>query len=125
MKKILFKVLDYIISVLMGVGTLLLVSIAISEDWNMFLAMIVGMFLGMVVLFIIVILFSVVSSPFELFMVGMIITMFTGMAAGMVMAMKEVDLKLMFLAVLLFSLFVQIMFDLYNIKLKGDLPIDR
>lgn len=91
----------------------------------MFIAMIVGMFLGMPVLLVVVVLFSCVATPFELFPSGMVITMFTGMISGMITAMGEVDFGLMTAAAILFSLFVQIMIDVYNIKLKGDLPIDR
>ena len=51
----------------------------------MFLAMISGMVLGTAVLSVTIALFIPVSSPFELLPVGMIITMFTGMGAGMAM----------------------------------------
>jgi hypothetical protein len=123
--KILFKILDYIISVLMGAGTLLLVSLVVSKNWNMFFAMIVGMSLGIVVLLLTVLLFISVSTAFELFPVGMVITMFTGMATGMVTTIVELDFTLMLLAVITFSLFAQIWIDLYNMKLKGEVPVDK
>jgi hypothetical protein len=123
--KILFKILDYFASVLMGVGTLFIVSIVISESWNMFFAMIVGMVLGIVVLLLTVLLFSSVSTAFEIFPVGMVITMFTGMATGMVITIVEVDFILMLLTAITFSLFVQLWIDLYNMKLKGEVPVDK
>ncbi len=123
--KIIFKILDYIISVLMGTGTLYLVSLVVSENWNMFLAMIVGMVLGMVVLLLSVLLFVSVSTAFELFPVGMVITMITGMTAGMVITMIEIDFQLMLLTAIAFSLFTQLCIDLYNMKLKGEVPIDQ
>ena len=123
--KILFKILDYIISVLMGTGTLFLVSLVVSESWNMFLAMIMGMVLGIVVLLLAVVLFISVATVFELFPVGMVITMFTGMTTAMVITIVEIDFKLMLLAAVAFSLFAQFWIDSYNMKLKGDVQIDK
>jgi hypothetical protein len=123
--KMLFKMLDYVVSVFMGTGTLFLVSLVISESWNMFLAMIVGMVLGIVVLLLTVVLFSFVSTAFEVFPVGMVITMFTGMATGMIITIVEVDFILMLLTTITFSLFVQLWIDLYNMKLKGEVPVDK
>jgi hypothetical protein len=123
--KILFKILDYMISVFMGTGTLFLVSLVVSASWNMFLAMIVGMVLGIVVLLLAVVLFVSVSTAFELFPVGMIITMFTGMTTGMVITIVEIDFKLMLLAAIAFSLLSQFWIDIYNMKLKGNVQIDK
>ena len=109
----------------MGTGTLFLVSLVINESWNMFLAMIVGMVLGIVVLLLAVVLFVSVSTAFELFPVGMIITMFTGMTTGMVITIVEIDFKLMLLAAIAFSLLSQFWIDLYNMKLKGNVKIDK
>jgi hypothetical protein len=123
--KILFKILDYIISVLMGTGTLFFVSLVVSESWNMFLAMIVGMVLGIVVLLLTVLLFISVTTVFELFPVGMVITMFTGMTTGMIITIVEIDFKFMLLAAIAFSLFAHFWIDSYNKKLKGDVQIDK
>ena len=123
--KIIFKILDYTISVLMGAGTVCVVSLLIGMEWNMFLAMFVGMILGMVVLVLIVLIFSPVSTPFELFPVGMIITMFTGMGAGMVQTQGAADFTVMLVAAVLFSLSVQLVMDLFNMRLRGEVTIDR
>ncbi len=109
----------------MGTGTLFLVSLVVSESWNMFLAMIMGMVLGIVVLLLTVLLFVSVSTAFELLPVGMIITMFTGMTAGMIITIVEIDFKLMLFAAIAFSLLAQFWIDLYNMKLKGDVPIEK
>ncbi len=122
--KILFKILDYIISVLMGSGTLYIVSLVVNENWNMLPAMIVGMVLGIVVLLISLMLFVFVSTAFELIPAGMIITMFTGMAAGMAMTAAEMDFRFMLSAAILFSLLAQVCVDLYNMKLKGEVPVE-
>ncbi|MEF9476165.1 MAG: hypothetical protein L0958_05710 [Candidatus Mariimomonas ferrooxydans] len=123
--KILFKILDYIISVLMGTGTLFLVSLVVNESWNMFFAMIVGIVLGIVVLLLTVLLFISVSTAFELFPVGMVITMFIGMATGMVITIVELDFILMLSAAITLSLFAQFWIDLYNMKLKGEVTVDN
>ena len=122
--KVLFKIVDYLSAVLMGTGTLFLVTLAVSKDWNMFFAMIVGMILGTVVLVITILLFFPVSSTFELFPPGMIITMFTGMSAAMAITMGDIDFRLMLITAVLFSILVQITIDLYNRKLKGDFPLE-
>jgi hypothetical protein len=106
--KILFEILDYIISVLMGSGTLYLVSLVVNENWNMLPAMIVGMVIGIVVLLIALLLFIFLSSAFELIPAGMIITMFTGMAAGMAMTAAEMDFRYMLSAAIVFSLLIYI-----------------
>jgi hypothetical protein len=117
--KILFKIMDYLISVFMGTGTLFLVSLVINESWNMFFAMIIGMILGTAVLLISVLLFSSISTPFEIFPVGMMITMFTGMAVGMARVM-EADFQAMLVSAGIFSLFTQLMMDLCNMRLRGE-----
>ena len=119
------KIVDYLMSVIMGVGTLLLVTIIVDMHWNMFLAMIAGMMLGVPVLMITFIIFSSVSSPFEIFPAGMVITMITGMVTGMVESMKDDNLKVMLIVVIVFSLIVQLSIDLYNLKLSGELPVAK
>jgi hypothetical protein len=123
--KILFKILDYIISVLMGSGTLYLVSLVVNESWNMLPAMIVGMVLGIAALLIAVLLFIYVTTAFELFPVGMLITMFTGMGAGMAITSAGMDFKSMLPAAIAFSISAQVYIDLYNMKLKGEVPVDQ
>ncbi len=125
MRNILFKVIDYITSFLMGTGTLLLVSLVINDGWNMFLAMAVGMLLGNVVLLLIVVLFSSISTPFEIFPVGMVITMLTGMAAAMAIAAVAADFNSLLLPVTAFSVFTQLMIHLYNNSLKGEVHSGR
>ncbi len=123
--KILFKVLDYSASVFMGAGTVLVVSLLIPAGMNMVLAMIAGMMLGTAVLFLGVMIFSFVSAPFELFPAGMIITMIIGMGSAMAVASWETDPAFMLRAGIAFSLFVQLMIDLYNLKIRGEVHIDR
>jgi hypothetical protein len=122
--KVFFIILDYMVAILMGTGTLFLVSLVVDKGWNMFFTMIVGMILGMVVLAVTVLVFSPICSLFQLFPSGMIITMLTGMAAGMIFAAKEMDFMIIFWTIVAFSLFVQLGIDFYNMKLKGELPVD-
>ena len=122
---LLFKAVDYCAALLMGSATLLMVLLVVGEGWNMFLAMFVAMLLGMVVLFAVVLLFSPLSTPFELFPPGMIITMVVGMAAGMAASHGPVNWRTAWVAVLIFSVVVQFVIDCYNAKLKGEVPLER
>ncbi|MFQ5964224.1 MAG: hypothetical protein ACE5KZ_08080 [Candidatus Scalinduaceae bacterium] len=122
--RVFFIIFDYIVAILMGVGTLFLVSLVIGKDWNMFFTMILGMILGMVVLAVTVLVFSPICSLFQLFPSGMIITMLTGMAAGMIFTATGIDFMVILLMIIVFSFSVQFGIDLYNMKLKGELPVD-
>jgi hypothetical protein len=122
---ILFKILDYLSAVLMGAGTLFLVTLSVGKDWNMFFAMIVGMAIGMGVLVLSLLLFSSFSAAFEIFPVGMVITMPVGMAAGMITSGDGPDFVFMVSASAVFSVCAQLGFDLYNMKLKGEVPVDK
>jgi len=122
--KVLFKILDYLSALLMGTGTLFLVTLSVSSDWNMFVAMIAGMVIGMVVLVLALVLFSSFSAAFEIFPVGMVITMPVGMAAGMAVTVADPNLKCMVSGAAVFSLCAQLGFDLYNMKLQGEVPVD-
>jgi hypothetical protein len=123
--KILFKMLDYLISVFMGAGTVFVVSLIVGEGWNMFIAMIAGMVLGMFVLLLTVMLFVYVSSAFELFHVGMVITMLVGMISGMAMAVGKADFTRMLCAAIILSVLAQLCMDLLNMKLKGEVTVDK
>lgn len=121
----MFKILDYLSAVLMGTGTFVLAAIAVSRDWNMFVAMITGMVIGMGVLSLSLLLFISVSTPFELVPKGMMITMVTGMTSGMAAAIDGPDFVFMISASAVFSICAQAGFDLYNMKLKGEVPIEK
>lgn len=123
--KILFKLLDYIISTLMGTGTLSAVYLLVDKEWNMPVAMITGMVSGMIVLLLTVLLFIPVSTAFELFPTGMVITMLIGMVVGMMRSIRYLDFMSMLFPVVGFSLFVQFVIDLYNLKLIGEVPLDK
>ncbi len=122
--KILFKILDYLISVFMGAGTVFTVSLVVGEGWNMFIAMFIGMLLGMIVMLLSVMLFVYVSTAFELFPAGMLITMFTGMAAGMLLSADRIDFTVLLWAAIFLSILIQLCIDIYNMKLKGEVPVD-
>ena len=123
--KILFKIIDYSLALLMGVGTVLLVSLVVGEGWNMFVAMSVGMLLGMILLIFVIVLSCGVTSIFDIMPTGMVITMFTGMAVGMSIAAGSASMARLYMGTLLFALFAQFTIDLYNLKLKGEVPLDN
>lgn len=125
LRKMFFIISDYIVATLMGAGTLFFVFLVIGKGWNMFLTMIVGMILGMLVFAVTVLVFGPICSLFQLFPSGMIITMLTGMAAGMIFTATEIEFMIILWTVVAFSLSVQLGIDLYNMKLKGELPVDE
>ena len=84
-----------------------------------------GMVIGMGVLMLALLLFSSFSAAFEIFPVGMAITMPVGMAAGMAVAAAGPNLICTLSAAAVFSLFSQLGFDLYNMKLQGDVRIEK
>ncbi|MBF0274038.1 MAG: hypothetical protein HQK84_02275 [Nitrospinae bacterium] len=118
--KISDKLLDYLIAMMAGVATYLLVLVVVGQSWNMFVAMIVGMVLGMVVLGILILTFCRVIPAFEIMPGGMVITMFVGMATGMSEAMGIVCSLTLFISVVVFSLLVQMRMHLYNHQHKGE-----
>ncbi len=123
--KMSFKLLDYTVSILMGTGTLSAVYLIVDKEWNMLVAMIAGMVIGMIVLLLTVLLFIPISTAFELFPTGMVITMLIGMVVGMMTSMRNMDFMSMLFPVIGFSLFVQLLMDLYNLKLMGEVPLDK
>ncbi|MBE9503794.1 MAG: hypothetical protein IME96_06430 [Proteobacteria bacterium] len=123
--KALVKIIDYVAAVLMGTATVFFISLFVDKQWNMIAAMFAGMCIGMIVLFIVTILFVRVSTFFQIMPAGMIITMFSGMAAGMVLTSAEVDRVVLFKVAVIFSLLIQYMMDLYNLKLKGEISLGR
>lgn len=121
---IFFKILDYLSALAMGIGTLFLVTLVVGRGWNMFLAMVAGMVIGMGVLLLALILFCSFSTLFELVPKGMIITMVTGMVSGMAAANGQ-GFTLMASASAVFSFGTQIAIDLYNMKVSGEVTIDK
>ncbi len=121
--KIILGILDYIVAAIMGAGALCLAFLVVGEGWNMFLAMAVGMVLGMVVLLLVVFIFGPICNTLQLFPPGMITTMVIGMLAGMGIAGTWTDFKTGLAFAVGFALFVQLAIDCYDWKLKGEVPI--
>lgn len=124
MEKIFFKFFDFAIAALMGVGSLLLVCLAVGSSWNMFLAMCAGMVIGMFVLFVVMLATVSITTLFQLLPVGMLITMPVGMLTAMAAASTGLGFTDMIWPVVLFSLFVQLCIDIYNIRLKGEVRLE-
>lgn len=122
---LIFKVIDYVASVLIGTVTVLFVSFFVGKEWNMVAAMSAGMFFGMIALVLVTLLFVRISTFFQIMPPGMIIAMFTGMGAGMVFSAADVDLPLLLKMSVVFSLFVQYAMDVYNLKLTGEVSYGR
>lgn len=119
----IFKLVDYAAAILMGIGTLFLVVAVVDCRWNMILSMVVGMLLGTIVLALVLILFTGVSTPFEIITVGMPVTMLVGMGIGMNAAAGWSNIVSMISVVIIYSIAVQFGVHRYNLKLKGDVPL--
>ena len=123
--KIRFVIADYTSSGLTGIGTLALIFLMVGEGWNVLLAMVVGMGVGLLVMLIVLVAFIRVSTFFERFPVGMVIAMVTGMVAGMNEAMVRVDFISILMGVITFSVLAQLSMNLYDLRLKGEVVIER
>lgn len=123
--KILFTIVDYLSAVFMGTGTVFLTGIIVGRDWNIVFAMFAGMAAGSGILVLSLLLFISVSTPFEIVPKGMVIIMVAGTASGMAAAVDGPGATLMLSASAVFSVFVQLGFDVYNVKLTGEVPLDK
>jgi len=122
---LIFKVIDYAASLLMGAATVFFVSLFVNKGWNMAVAMVAGMLFGMIAFSLVTLLFVRVSTFFQIMPPGMIISMFTGMGAGMALSEADFDLALLLKVSAIFSIFVQYTMDLYNLTLSGEVPLGR
>jgi hypothetical protein len=123
MQKILFKLFDYAAALVMGAGTLFVVTLVVGGGWNMFLAMLVGMVLGTVLLVVFAVATAGLTTLFEVIPVGMVVTMIVGMGAGMAVAMTGAGFWSLFWPVVLYSMAAQLMMDVYNAGLKGEVQV--
>ena len=122
--KPLLQLADYAAAIVMGLGTLFLVSAVVNDGWNMFLAMGAGMLLGVLVLVSTLLLFIRISTPFHIIPVGMIITMVIGMTVGMKFSAGFFNSVSMIPAVTLFSFVCQLVINRYDRKLQGEVPLE-
>ncbi len=117
--KLLFKLFDYISALLLGTLASLAVYWVAAPGWNMALAMFAGMFIGMALLLLFLPLVGVFSTFFNFMPPAMIIAMLGGMGAGMAVS-AGIALSGLLPVMLLFSVAVQIVLDLYNLMLIGE-----
>ena len=122
---ILLKVSDYAAAVLMGSGTVFLVSLLVDDRWNAVLGMAAGMVLGFLVMGAVYFIFMRVSNPFNFFAVGMPVTMITGMASGMSAPSGTLTLEVLYTGALLVAVLWQLGIDLTDARLSGDVPIEK
>jgi hypothetical protein len=123
--RLLFKLLDYVLAIFMGIASVWLVSLVIGSGWNMFIAMLIGMLVGMLVVFPVLMLSCGFSTAFHVMPVGMLITMFTGMMAGMAIAMDALSLPQLYPLAILIAATVQLAIDRQDMKLKGEVPLGK
>lgn len=89
-----FRLGDYLAGTLTGVLTALAVRAVVGPQWDMVLAMLVGMAVGMVVHLGLVLLFIPLLGTFEVMMPAALIGMYGGMVFGMRDSMQQAYIPL-------------------------------
>lgn len=84
-----FRLGDYLAGALTGMLTALAVRIIVGPQWDMVVAMMVGMAAGMVVHVTLLLVFIPLLGTFEVMMPGAVIGMYGGMLFGMRDAMQQ------------------------------------
>ena len=118
--RFLFKLFDYAIALLLGTLLSLALCGVIGPGWGMMPAMFVGMFTGMGLLLLFLPLVGLFSTFFNFMPPAMLIAMLGGMGGGMAVA-AGTGFSTLFSTMLLFSATVQLLIDLYNHRLTGEL----
>lgn len=93
---------------------------AVSPSWSMPAAMLASMALGMVIMTVIILPFSLVGGIFEIIMPGMFIANITGMACGMWIAAGSPSLNNLLAFGFLTGLLMNGFFYLYDRSLHGE-----
>jgi hypothetical protein len=123
-EKWIAKTADYAAAVLMGTGTVFLVSSLLGGEWNLFAGMAAGMVLGLLTMAVVFVLFMRVSTAFHLFPVGMPVTMITGMVAGMAVSEGVSSPGILYSAAAGYSILVSLAVDRLDARLRGDVPVE-
>jgi hypothetical protein len=84
-----FRLGDYVAGAVTGVLTALAVRLIVGPQWDMVVAMLVGMGVGMLVHMTLLLLFIPLLGTFEVMMPGAVIGMFGGMLFGMRDSMQQ------------------------------------
>lgn len=122
----LLKLSDYFVAVLIGSLSAVAIHFAVSPSWSMPTAMLAGMALGMVVMAVIILPFSLVGGIFEIIMPGMFIANFAGMASGMWIVAHTPSLNALLAFGFLTGLLINIVFNLYDRSLHGEIsPVEE
>ncbi len=79
----LLRMFDYIVALLYGTVAAVFAGFTVPDGWPMIPAMLLGMILGMAIVFPMLLLFSTMFGGLQLVMLGMITGMTIGMGAGM------------------------------------------
>jgi len=117
----LLKLSDYFVAVLIGSLSAVAIHFAVSPSWSMPTAMLAGMALGMVVMTVIILPFSLVGGIFEILMPGMFIASFAGMGAGMWVSAGAPPVSKLLMLGFLTGLLIHGLFHLYDLSLHGEM----
>lgn len=114
------RCVDYISTLLVAGITAGAVSLLIPSHWPALVSMVLGMFLGMVVLLVVFMGFSLVAGPFGILMPGMTAAMAAGMVCGMTMTAQKASFVESLTVGALIGLGIAVSFHLYDRSLHGE-----
>lgn len=115
----ILKLLDVLLAFFLSVLTGSILHLIVSPVWNGFLAMVLGMAVGMILPVIFLFLPIPFLSDFEVMVPGMFCAMFTGMFEGMALASSGMDWGHLFVYAAGITLSIETVFYLYNRRLHG------
>ncbi len=111
---------DYTSTLLAAGVTAGAVHFLIPSHWPEWVSMVLGMFLGMVVLLVVFMGFSLVAGPFGILMPGMTAAMAAGMVCGMTMTAQKASFVEALTVGALIGLGIAVSFHLYDRSLHGE-----
>jgi len=116
-----FRLGDYVAGILTGILTALAVRLIVGPQWDMVVAMLVGMGVGMLVHMTLLLLFTPLLGMFEVMMPLAMIGMYGGMLFGMRDSMQQAYIPLSTALIVggVFGVFVVFVAHWWNRQLRG------
>lgn len=120
---VILKIVDILLAFLYSILTGSLLLQIVSPGWNGFLAMVLGMGIGMILPVIFLFLPLPFLADFEVMVPGMFCSELTGMFAGMALASTGMDWERLFILAGAVTLSIETVFSLYNRRLYGSVEL--
>ena len=116
---VILKFVDVFLAYFFSILTGSILFLIVSPGWNGFLAMVLGMVIGMILPVIFIFLPFPFLSDFEVMVPGMFCAKLTGMFVGMALASSGMDWGHLFILAAGITLTIETVFFFYNRKLHG------